>query len=87
MQNYDLDKLNQYIEISQANLQLTVKFLFDNLQKSINRNLFENKVPQMVIAILAINHTHKLSRNQNINLKTLILDKIDKFIEFIPENI
>lgn len=85
LQNYDLDKLNQYIEISQANLQLTVKFLFDNLQKSINRNLFENKVPQMVIAILAINHTHKLSRNQNINLKTLILDKIDKFIEFIPE--
>lgn len=82
--SFDVQQLIDYINVSEENKKLCVKYLLDRLKKSIDRENYGSEAIKTFIALISINEKSKLSDINNTEIQTVIAEKIKEFITFVP---
>lgn len=82
--SFDIEKVIEYIDISEENKDLCVKYLLDRLDKSIINKSYRTEVIKMFATLISINKHSKLSNTYHLEIQTRIVENINKFIQFLP---
>ncbi len=81
---FDIKPLLQYVELSPENKALCIKYLLDRLRKGVHRASYGTEVIKTFTALIAINKHSKLSEVDNTTIQTIIAEKNNDFISFLP---
>lgn len=81
----NIKQLIEYVQASSENLELSIKYLLDRLEKSINRKTYGSETVQMFVSLLAINENNNLTSTNNKKIQTAISGQIKNFLTYIPE--
>jgi len=83
--SFDIKQLIDFIKISTENLDLTLKYLVDRLEKSIGKLAYGSETAPIFVSLLAINENSKLTSTNNKTIQTIATGQVKNFITFIPE--
>lgn len=83
--SFNIKQLIEYTQTSSENLELSIKYLLDRLEKSINKQTYGSETVQMFVSLLAINENNKLTSTNNKKIQTAIFGQVKNFLTFVPE--
>lgn len=83
--SFNIKQLIEYAQTSSENLELSIKYLLDKLEKSVNKQTYGSETVQMFVSLLAINENNKLTSTNNKKIQTAISGQIKNFLTYIPE--
>ena len=83
--SFDTQQLTKYTLSSAKNCELSVKYLLDRLEKSINKQTYGSETIQVFVSLLAINENNKLTHINNKKIQTTISGKVKNFLTFMPK--
>lgn len=83
--SFNIKQLIEYTQTSSENRELSIKYLLDKLEKSVNKQTYRSETVQMFVSLLAINENNKLTSTNNKKIQTAIFEQIKNFLTHIPE--
>jgi hypothetical protein len=83
--SFNIKQLIEYTQTSSENRELSIKYLLDKLEKSVNKQTYRSETVQMFVSLLAINKNNKLTSTNNKKIQTAIFEQIKNFLTHIPE--